>query len=106
MNIDVELVWKPPYFHYIKPENNNNNKKNNIDLLFPWSQKHQENQIVQSEKLICQVSVLLKIHLSLIRLNLEVRSSECIILEMKSRLPHDCRNAVLQQKQKVKYLEL
>lgn len=84
MNIDVELVSKPPYFHYIKPEKTNKQtNKNNIDLLFPRSKKHQENQIVQSVKIICQVSVLLKVHQSQIRLNLEVWSSECFISEMK-----------------------
>lgn len=43
MNIDVEPIWKSPYFHYIKP----GKKTNNIDLLFPRSKKYQENQIVK-----------------------------------------------------------
>lgn len=39
MNIDVEPIWKSPYFQYIKrgKEKKEKGGKNNIDLLFPCS---------------------------------------------------------------------
>lgn len=46
MNIDVEPIWKSPYFQYIK-QGKEKRGKNNIDLLspVPLIKRDQKNQV-------------------------------------------------------------